>query len=174
MATFDKSWCIQIKRAEMKKFIIALQLLTIIPLNKNISIKNSEIARCSIAFVPVGIIQGIILILVYLVTNNLFENEILAGIILMTSVLYNGGFHIDGLSDTFDGIAMNGDKEKKAFYYERWLSRTDWCYWDIFCIAFEISFYKEPYALSFISFLHINSFNACFFKTVTYYLNVSS
>ncbi len=97
----------------MKKFIIALQFLTIIPLNKNLSIEKSEIPRCSIAFVPVGIIQGIILVLIYLIINRFFDNEILAGIILMTSVLYNGGFHIDGLSDTFDGIAMNGDKEKK-------------------------------------------------------------
>lgn len=97
----------------MKTFIVALQLLTIIPLNKNITIDKSEISRCSIAFVPVGIFQGIILILVYLVTNRLFSNEIVAGIILMTSVLYNAGFHIDGLSDTFDGIAVNGNKEKK-------------------------------------------------------------
>ncbi len=97
----------------MKTFIVALQLLTIIPLNKNISIEKSGIPRCSIAFVPVGVFQGIILILIYLVTKHLFDNEIVAGIILMTSVLYNAGFHIDGLSDTFDGIAMNGDKEKK-------------------------------------------------------------
>lgn len=97
----------------MKKFVVAIQFLTIIPINKNIIIDKSEIARCSIAFVPVGIMQGIILISVYLITNQLFDNEMVAGIILMTSILYNAGFHIDGLSDTFDGIAINGDKEKK-------------------------------------------------------------
>lgn len=97
----------------MKKFLVALQFLTIIPVKNSTSIEESEIVKSSSAFVPVGIVQGMALIAVYYAASRVFYNDLATGTILLVTVLYNGGFHLDGLADTFDAIAARGDKEKK-------------------------------------------------------------
>ncbi len=100
-------------KKNIKKFVIALQFLTIIPVSTKTNIEKSEIESIPVAFVPVGLIQAILLLIVYFISDDIFNKEITAAIILMVSILYNGGFHIDGLSDTFDAISVRGDKEKK-------------------------------------------------------------
>jgi len=97
----------------MKQLLLAFQFLTIIPVRTNMTISETDIAKSSSAFVIVGIIQGILLISVNSAAGMVFDRNLVTGLILLVLVLSQGGFHLDGLADTFDAIAVRGDKEKK-------------------------------------------------------------
>ncbi|MCG2722536.1 MAG: adenosylcobinamide-GDP ribazoletransferase, partial [Thermodesulfovibrionales bacterium] len=103
----------------MKRLIIAVQLLTIIPVRKSMTVSEADIAKSSSFFVLVGLIQGLILITTDYVAGRVFHPDLVTGIILLVYVLSNGGFHLDGLADTFDAIAaksedtLNADKQKR-------------------------------------------------------------
>ena len=97
----------------MKKFLFALQFLTIIPVGNNAVLKDADIAKSSSFFVLAGFVQGFLLAAAYYVTGKFFPADLVAGIALLVLVLSNGGFHLDGLSDTFDAIASRGSREKK-------------------------------------------------------------
>ena len=89
----------------MKRLLIALQFLTIIPIKNNMTINESNIARSSSVFVIVGFIQGLLLIVVDYISGTFFHYELVIGLILLALILSNGGFHLDGLADTFDALA---------------------------------------------------------------------
>jgi len=103
----------------MKRLLIALQLLTIIPVRTNMIVTEADIAKSSSVFVLVGLIQGIILITTDYLAGRVFHPDLVTGLILLVYVLSNGGFHLDGLADTFDAIAaksegtLNADKQKR-------------------------------------------------------------
>jgi len=103
----------------MKKLLLALQFLTIIPFKNSMTIKDADVAGSSSAFVIVGLVQGILLIVTGYVSGRVFHPDLVIGIILLVLVLSNGGFHLDGLADTFDAIAaksegnINIDKQKR-------------------------------------------------------------
>ncbi|MDP3047880.1 MAG: adenosylcobinamide-GDP ribazoletransferase, partial [Thermodesulfovibrionales bacterium] len=65
-------------------------------------------------FVIVGFIQGILLIAADYASGIFFHQDLVIAIVLLVLVLSNGGFHLDGLADTFDAIAVksSGDFEK--------------------------------------------------------------
>lgn len=97
----------------MKRLLIALQFLTIIPIRRGINVNESDITKSSSVFVLVGLIQGITLITTDYLAGRVFHPDLVTGIILLVYVLSNGGFHLDGLADTFDALAAKGDREKK-------------------------------------------------------------
>lgn len=97
----------------MKRLLLAFQFLTIIPIRNNITVKETDIAKSSSLFVIVGLVQGVLLIATYYGAKRIFHSDLVIIITLLVLVLSNGGFHLDGLADTFDAIAARGDKEKK-------------------------------------------------------------
>lgn len=76
-------------------------------------INEDALVESSSVFVVVGVIQGISLVAADYAAGKVFNHDLAAGIILLVLVLSNGGFHLDGLADTFDALAARGDKEKK-------------------------------------------------------------
>jgi len=97
----------------MKQLILAFQFLTIIPLRVKVDISGKDISRSSAFFPIVGAFQGLLAVCVALLSARLFPSEIVSGLVILTLIITNGGFHLDGLADTFDAIAARGDKEKK-------------------------------------------------------------
>jgi adenosylcobinamide-GDP ribazoletransferase len=101
----------------MKQLILALQFLTIIPINIKTPLGDEDIARSSSAFVLVGLIQGLLLVATDYISNMVFHPDLVTGIVLLVLVLSNGGFHLDGLADTFDAIAIkssgNNEEDRK-------------------------------------------------------------
>ncbi len=89
----------------MKRLLLAFQFLTIIPVKTGMTDNEDDIAKSSSAFVMVGFIQGMLLIATDYVSGRVFRPDLVTGIILFVLVLSSGGFHLDGLSDTFDAIA---------------------------------------------------------------------
>jgi adenosylcobinamide-GDP ribazoletransferase len=103
----------------MKRFLIALQFLTILPVKHTIAVNEADIAKSSSFFVLVGLIQGMLLIATDYLAGRVFHPDLVTGIVLLVYVVSNGGFHLDGLADTFDAIAVksegnpDADKQKR-------------------------------------------------------------
>jgi adenosylcobinamide-GDP ribazoletransferase len=97
----------------MKKLLLSLQFLTIIPLRIRDEISKEEIGKSSTFFPLVGVIQGILLVTAGVLLRKIFPLELTNGFLILLLVLSNGGFHLDGLADTFDAIASHGNIEKK-------------------------------------------------------------
>lgn len=97
----------------MKRFLLAMQFLTIVPIKIKGDVTEADVAR-SVGFFPlVGLIQGLVLVAVYLALGAVFQPGLAVALVLLVLVLSNGGFHLDGLADTFDALACKGDREKR-------------------------------------------------------------
>jgi len=85
---------------------LSFQFLTIIPIKTKRSVSEKDIARSAMFFPLVGAFQGLILSLSCLILNFFFSSSLTGGIIILIYVLLNGGFHLDGLSDTCDALSV--------------------------------------------------------------------
>jgi adenosylcobinamide-GDP ribazoletransferase len=93
----------------IKKFLGTVAFLTIIPVNKKY---QTELKDSVIFFPLVGLLIGCILLLVYRTINTFLQKSIIDIIIVLISVIITGGLHIDGFSDTIDGICSNKNKNE--------------------------------------------------------------
>ncbi|NQT06685.1 MAG: adenosylcobinamide-GDP ribazoletransferase [Candidatus Omnitrophica bacterium] len=87
----------------MKKFLIALQFLTTLPVKIKGEIKDEYYGRALLYFPLAGLVIGIVLAL----TASIFSflpNLVTGAFILLASILITGGMHLDGLADTCDGF----------------------------------------------------------------------
>jgi adenosylcobinamide-GDP ribazoletransferase len=89
----------------MKGLLPALQFLTIIPV-RIAGITEADIARSAAFFPAAGALQGLILLIPAILLSGPAPADITAAAVIVVSVLCNGGFHLDGLSDTFDALAV--------------------------------------------------------------------
>ncbi|MBU2621795.1 MAG: adenosylcobinamide-GDP ribazoletransferase [Proteobacteria bacterium] len=97
----------------LKKLLGAVQFLTILPVpSGSVHANEDDIGKSSAYFPVVGIIQGFLLALVYAVFTLIFPKDIVAALLVTALVLSNGGFHLDGLSDTVDALASRKSKER--------------------------------------------------------------
>lgn len=97
----------------MKKFLLALQLLTIIPVKIKGSAGERELGRSTAFFPLVGAVQGIILVGANLLFSKFLPHDIASALTLIVLILTNGGFHLDGFADTIDGLAGGSTKEER-------------------------------------------------------------
>lgn len=105
----------------MKKLLLAFQFLTIVPLKVKGDIHKKEIAQSAAFFPLTGAFQGILAVFGATVCLRIFPPEITAGLIILILILSNGGFHLDGLADTFDAVAVKSTGNR-AFDIEKRLA----------------------------------------------------
>jgi adenosylcobinamide-GDP ribazoletransferase len=96
----------------MKRLILLIQFLTRIPININLDVTREDLSKSIIYFPIVGYIIGIILAVFYKVSIFYFDKIIISFLIVTFEIVITGGLHIDGLSDTVDGIYSGRKKEK--------------------------------------------------------------
>lgn len=89
---------------EFFTFVLALQLLTRLPIRLSKAYSEERMAASVRYFPLVGLLIGIIAASTY--KFGLFLFPVIVAILVSTAVttLVTGGFHEDGLADTFDGI----------------------------------------------------------------------
>ncbi|MFH1612457.1 MAG: adenosylcobinamide-GDP ribazoletransferase [bacterium] len=95
----------------IKKFLIALNFLTIIPFKlKNIS---TEKFVESIYYFPfIGLIIGLILEIGFFLFSFCFPLFIVILLVLILEIFITGGFHLDGLADFTDGFMAGKNKQE--------------------------------------------------------------
>lgn len=97
----------------MRSFLLALQFLTILPVKVAGRVEEKDVARSSAAFPLVGLLQGLVLVAADAIFTLVFHPDLALALVLLVLVLLSGGFHLDGLADTFDGLASKGDGRRK-------------------------------------------------------------
>jgi adenosylcobinamide-GDP ribazoletransferase len=92
----------------------AFQFLTIIPIRTNWEVSEKEVHNSASFFPFVGAFQGLCLVFLSYLLLKFISADIAAAIALFFYVLITGGFHQDGLSDTFDALSVPSsvDREK--------------------------------------------------------------
>lgn len=89
---------------------VSLQFLTILPSGKK-EIRKEELER-SIPYFPLaGLILGLLSYIVYMILSLLLPRDLCDILVLLFLVLLTGGLHMDGLSDTLDGMGFGKDRE---------------------------------------------------------------
>jgi adenosylcobinamide-GDP ribazoletransferase len=97
----------------MKGLLLAVQFLTIVPVRVRGEVTEADMARSLGWFVPVGLLQGAALAAAAVLLDALFHPGLSTALVLLLYVLSSGGFHLDGVADTFDALAAKGDRERK-------------------------------------------------------------
>lgn len=95
----------------MKRFLIALQFLTILPFDIKRKIEEEDFGRSLVYFPVVGLLLGLFLAGVAFISGpiSLLAKSIL---ILMVWITITGGIHLDGYADTCDSFYGRRPKEE--------------------------------------------------------------
>lgn len=96
----------------MKTFILALQFMTRIPIDISLDIKREDFRKIVRFFPIIGLIIGLFEVSVYLACFKIFSENIAAFFTVLSHLFITGGMHIDGLSDTVDGIFSGKSKDR--------------------------------------------------------------
>ncbi len=86
--------------------LLAFQFLTIIPVRVRGNISAVQISRSAVFFPVVGAFQGIMAAGAAYLSAKYLGIEIAPAVALLILPASNGGFHLDGLADTFDALAV--------------------------------------------------------------------
>lgn len=96
----------------MKNFILMIQFLTRIPINIKVDVDDKSFMKGIVYFPLVGLIVGILNVFFYLLSIRFLPVPITAVLVTLFNVCLTGAFHLDGLSDTCDGIYSSRKRER--------------------------------------------------------------
>ncbi|MEE9500072.1 MAG: adenosylcobinamide-GDP ribazoletransferase [Candidatus Omnitrophota bacterium] len=95
----------------MKRFLIALQFLTVLPINIKSQIAEEDFGGSLLYFPVVGLLIGFVPAGMVLLLDFL-PSPVVGMLILIISIVMTGGIHLDGFADTCDGFYGKWPKEK--------------------------------------------------------------
>jgi adenosylcobinamide-GDP ribazoletransferase len=99
----------------MKIFLNAIGFLTIFKINSKFFLKKEQFWKISYYFPFIGIVIGLIMIVFYYAISFILPVFICIILTLGLEVLITGAMHLDGFSDTIDGIFC-GEKDKNKIF----------------------------------------------------------
>ena len=95
----------------MKRFLVALQFLTIVPVRIPSEIAKEDFGRSLLYFPLAGMFIGLALSGTTFLSTFL-PNPVVAVLIVILSIVLTGGIHLDGFADTCDGFYGHRSKEQ--------------------------------------------------------------
>ncbi len=98
----------------MRSVLLALQFLTIIPVHLKSLVTERDVGRSAAFFPLAGMLQGLAAAAVAFGLAPFFPSEVVAAMAIFVLIVTNGGFHLDGLADTFDALAVKSSGEPSA------------------------------------------------------------
>ncbi len=97
----------------MKGLILLFKFMTRLPIPANPKFDSVELGKSMKFFPIVGMNLGIIMFIAYYLGEKIIPSPyLLAGILVLLEIALTGALHLDGLSDTFDGIFSYRSKQK--------------------------------------------------------------
>ena len=96
----------------MRIFRAALSMLTCLPVGRNFTPSDDEIARTPFCFPLIGLLAGLLLAGIGAGLQRVFPPIICAALLTFLSELPTRAFHLDGLADTADGFLSSRPKER--------------------------------------------------------------
>jgi len=96
----------------MRIFILTLQFLTRIPVNADLRANEEDFAKGVVYFPLVGLIIGGFQLFVLFVASRFLRGFFPAACCLLAGTAITGGFHVDGLADTCDGIFSSRTRDR--------------------------------------------------------------
>ncbi len=97
----------------MKRFILAVQFLTIFPIKKGLETPPGELAGSMTYFPVAGALQGLILAIAYYILSVMLPPPVVSALLIIILTVTNGGLHLDGLADTMDGLAGGSTPQQR-------------------------------------------------------------
>lgn len=96
----------------MDTLILTIQLMTRIPIHKQIDVDDDMLTRGVACWPVVGLIIGAGQAIVYFLLSLVLPKSVAAILTVFTELCINGGFHLDGLCDTADAIYSARTRER--------------------------------------------------------------
>ncbi len=88
----------------MRGFLAAFQFLTVLPIPGRMAFSDQDMGR-SMAYYPlVGLCLGVVLVLARHVLGAVLPHTVVAILLVIVLAVMTGGLHLDGFSDTIDGL----------------------------------------------------------------------
>lgn len=98
----------------MRPLILAFQFLTIVPVKVSGGVAGKDLSRSAAFFPVVGAFLGLLAVVIARLSLTVFPGDIASALAITGLVLCNGGFHLDGLADTFDALAVKSVGDERA------------------------------------------------------------
>lgn len=112
LTTFFNNLLREKEEPVFQNFKIAFQFLTAIPLFPARQFESKELARSMAAFPWVGAALGAMGVVFYLLVGQHLPPLLNGALLVALGALATGGFHLDGVADTVDGLAGGWTPEK--------------------------------------------------------------
>jgi len=97
----------------MRRLIIAVQFLTIIPLSTKQRFDEMDLGKSMVYFPLVGLGIGLILVCLRLSLTRYLPDAVSDALLIAFLVIITGAMHLDALADTADGIFSGKDRTGK-------------------------------------------------------------
>ncbi|MFG6448921.1 adenosylcobinamide-GDP ribazoletransferase [Roseateles sp. BYS180W] len=97
---------------QLRLFFIALQFFTRLPIPGWVGFKPEWLQGCAGYFPLVGALLGLISGALLLGALQLFPPSVAVGLAMVLGLWLTGGFHEDGLADSFDGLGGGHTRER--------------------------------------------------------------
>lgn len=96
----------------MKQLILMIQFLTRIPLPISLNVTDEDFTKGFKYFPVVGSIIGGLIYAIHFILRGYIGNFTMAVVIVLCYLYITGGLHMDGLSDSADGLFSGRSKER--------------------------------------------------------------
>ncbi|MEF9951387.1 MAG: adenosylcobinamide-GDP ribazoletransferase [Clostridium sp.] len=96
----------------MKRFLLILQFMTRVPVNKSFDVTVDDFRKGVRYFPIIGLVVGMVVAMSIYISSLGFSICLSGFIGALAYVVITGGLHLDGFSDTCDGIFSGRKKEK--------------------------------------------------------------